>query len=135
MRQSDQVVCVVERIEPIDARVRQLCLEEGAPAVPDLARRRRTVRRLGPDPDHACLRTDGVVHPARIGGHPARLRLLGHNGVGGENEQRDEEEVEDDGDSFEEKMPRLVAELHVQFAESAKLEEAIKANLRMLGFK
>ena len=27
------------------------------------------------------------------------------------------------------KMPRLVAELHAQFAESAKLEQAIKANL------
>jgi len=44
------------------------------------------------------------------------------------------EEVEDDGDPFEEKMPRLVAELHAQFAESAKLEEAIKANLRGLGY-
>lgn len=29
-------------------------------------------------------------------------------------------------------MPRLVAELTAQFAESAKLEEAIKANLRGL---
>jgi type I restriction enzyme M protein len=44
------------------------------------------------------------------------------------------EEVEDDGDPFEEKMPRLVAELHAQFAESAKLEQAIKANLRGLGY-
>ena len=44
------------------------------------------------------------------------------------------EEVEDDGDPFEEKMPRLVAELHAQFAESAKLELAIKANLRGLGY-
>jgi type I restriction enzyme M protein len=43
------------------------------------------------------------------------------------------EEVEDDGDPFEEKMPRLVAELYAQFAESAKLEEAIKANLRGAG--
>ncbi|QDU87952.1 Type I restriction enzyme EcoKI M protein [Pirellulimonas nuda] len=43
------------------------------------------------------------------------------------------EEVEDDGEPFEEKMPRLVAELHAQFAESAKLEQAIKANLRGLG--
>ena len=48
----------------------------------------------------------------------------------------------------EEKMPRLVAELHAQFASllsrwerpgegaciSAKLEQAIKANLRGLGF-
>ena len=44
------------------------------------------------------------------------------------------EEVEDDGDPFEEKMPRLVAELHAQFAESAKLEQAIKTNLRGLGY-
>jgi type I restriction enzyme M protein len=45
------------------------------------------------------------------------------------------QEVEDDGDPFEEKMPRLVAELHAQFAQSAKLEKAIQANLRGLGFK
>ena len=44
------------------------------------------------------------------------------------------EEVADDGDPFEEKMPRLVAELHAQFAESAKLEQAIKANLKGLGY-
>ena len=44
------------------------------------------------------------------------------------------EEVEDDGDPFAEKMPRLVAELHAQFAESAKLEEAIRANLKGLGY-
>ncbi len=45
------------------------------------------------------------------------------------------EEVEDDGDPFEEKMPRLVAELHAQFAESAKLEKQIKANLENLNLK
>jgi type I restriction enzyme M protein len=44
------------------------------------------------------------------------------------------EEAEDDGDPFEEKMPRLVAELHAQFAESAKLEQAIKGNLTGLGY-
>jgi type I restriction enzyme M protein len=44
------------------------------------------------------------------------------------------EEVEDDGDPFEERMPRLVAELYAQFAESAKLEQAIKANVRGLGY-
>jgi type I restriction enzyme M protein len=31
-------------------------------------------------------------------------------------------------------MPRLAAELQAQFAESAKLEQAIKANLKRLGF-
>ena len=44
------------------------------------------------------------------------------------------EELEDDGEPFEEKMPRLVAELEAQFAESAKLEQAIRANLRGLGY-
>jgi type I restriction enzyme M protein len=44
------------------------------------------------------------------------------------------EEVIDDGEPFEEKMSRLVAELNAQFAESAKLEQAIKANLRGLGY-
>ena len=36
--------------------------------------------------------------------------------------------------SFEQKMPRLVAELHAQFAESAKMEQAITANLKRLGY-
>ena len=40
----------------------------------------------------------------------------------------------DDGDPFEEKMPRLVAELESQFAESAKLEAAIRANLKGIGY-
>lgn len=44
------------------------------------------------------------------------------------------EEVEDDGEPFDEKMPRLVAELHAHFAESAKLEKVIKFNLKGLGY-
>ncbi len=44
------------------------------------------------------------------------------------------EETVDDGDPFEEKMPRLVAELESQFADSAKLEAAIRANLKGLGY-
>jgi type I restriction enzyme M protein len=44
------------------------------------------------------------------------------------------EDVEDDGEPFEERMTRLVAELDGQFAESAKLEQAIKANLAGLGY-
>ena len=35
---------------------------------------------------------------------------------------------------FEEKRPRLVAELRALFAESVKLEQAIKAKLRGLGY-
>jgi len=44
------------------------------------------------------------------------------------------EETEDDGEPFEEKMPRLVAELNGQFAESARLEKAIRTNLKSLGY-
>jgi len=44
------------------------------------------------------------------------------------------EVLEDDGEPFEKKMPRLAAELQAQFAESAKLEQAIRANLRGLGY-
>ncbi len=44
------------------------------------------------------------------------------------------EEVEDDGEPFDEKMPRLVAELSVQFGESAKLEKAIRTNLKGIGY-
>jgi type I restriction enzyme M protein len=44
------------------------------------------------------------------------------------------EEAEDEGEPFEEKMTRLVNELNVQFAESAQLEQAIRANLTGLGY-
>jgi type I restriction enzyme M protein len=36
--------------------------------------------------------------------------------------------------NFEKKIPRLVPELRAQFAESAKLEQAIKHNLECLGY-
>ncbi|MBL8694390.1 MAG: SAM-dependent DNA methyltransferase [Planctomycetes bacterium] len=42
------------------------------------------------------------------------------------------EAAEDDGEPFEEKMPRLVAELEAQFAKSTKLEATIRANLKRL---
>ncbi|MDQ3668176.1 MAG: type I restriction-modification system subunit M [Acidobacteriota bacterium] len=42
------------------------------------------------------------------------------------------EEAGDDGEPFEDKMQRLTATLEEQFAESAKLEETIRANLAMI---
>jgi len=42
--------------------------------------------------------------------------------------------VEDDGEPFEEKMPRLVAELNEQFEQSAALEAEIRSNLEGLGY-
>jgi len=44
------------------------------------------------------------------------------------------EELEDEGEPFDEKMARLVNELNAQFAESAKLEQAIKANLTEISY-
>jgi type I restriction enzyme M protein len=43
------------------------------------------------------------------------------------------EEVEDDGEPFEDKMRRLTANLFDDFEQSAKLEKTIKENLRALG--
>ena len=40
----------------------------------------------------------------------------------------------DDGEPFDEKMKRLVGELHVQQAEAARLDAAIAQNLKALGF-
>lgn len=44
------------------------------------------------------------------------------------------EDVEDDGEPFEEKMERLVAELHHQFLESRKLEAVIGKTLLEIGY-
>ena len=44
------------------------------------------------------------------------------------------EEVEDDGEPFEEKMERLTGELYKQMKESVRLEEAIKKNMEELGY-
>ena len=41
---------------------------------------------------------------------------------------------EDDGEPFEDKMKRLVAQLREQQAEGARLDKAIEANLKSLGF-
>jgi len=45
------------------------------------------------------------------------------------------EEVEDDDEPFGEKMQRLVATLNDQFAESRKLEKAVRSNLEGLGYE
>jgi type I restriction enzyme M protein len=44
------------------------------------------------------------------------------------------EELEDDGEPFEERMSRLATELRGQFEESAKLEQVINSHLKELGF-
>jgi len=44
------------------------------------------------------------------------------------------EDLEDEGDPFEEKMPKLVNELEEQFVLSERLEREIKSNLKRLGY-
>ena len=44
------------------------------------------------------------------------------------------EAKEDDGEPFEEKMKRLTATLEEQFSEGQRLEDAIRENLRRLGY-
>ena len=44
------------------------------------------------------------------------------------------EAVEDDDEPFEEKMKRFTVTLHQQQAEAAKLDTAIAANLKELGY-
>jgi len=44
------------------------------------------------------------------------------------------EDVEDDGEPFEEKMKRLTSQLDEQFKESAQLEEEIRENLRRIDY-
>ncbi len=44
------------------------------------------------------------------------------------------EDIEDDGEPFEEKMKRLTAQLSTQFTESIQLENEISDNMRRLGF-
>jgi type I restriction enzyme M protein len=44
------------------------------------------------------------------------------------------EEIEDDGEPFEEKMARLVTTLDEQFKEGARLEQEIRKNLKGLGY-
>lgn len=44
------------------------------------------------------------------------------------------EEVEDDGEPFDEKMKKLAATLRMQFAEGARLEKEIRKNIRGLGY-
>jgi type I restriction enzyme M protein len=44
------------------------------------------------------------------------------------------EEVEDDGEPFDDKMKRLTAQLAEQFAESSRLEQEIRNNLEGRGY-
>jgi type I restriction enzyme M protein len=89
----------------------------------------KAVMLADPDPDWIYQDIAGFCKSATT------AEIAGHGYVLTPGRYVGAEEIEDDGDPFEEKMPRLVAELHAQFAESAKLEQTIKSNLRRLGYE
>jgi type I restriction enzyme M protein len=60
--------------------------------------------------------------------------IRGHNHILTPGRYVGAEAVEDDDEPFDEKMQRLVAELREQQAEAAKLDAAIAANLKELGY-
>ncbi|GEM_PF-1883212 len=62
-----------------------------------------------------------------------RNRILPHGYVLTPGRYVGAEDVEDDGEPFDEKMKRLTAKLEEQFAESARLEKVIRENLKGLG--
>lgn len=86
---------------------------------------------------HAWRGEKGAGHYEDVAGFcksATTAEIAGHGHVLTPGRYVGAEEVEDDGEPFAEKMNRLVADLHGQFAEAAKLEQAIKANLGGLGY-
>ena len=105
------------------------------PRPPRADRRRHRARSPAPTTPGAATRARASTRTSPASASPPRIdEIAAHGHVLTPGRYVGAEEVEDDGEPFEEKMPRLVAELHGQFAESAKLEKAIKANLRGLGY-
>ena len=80
-------------------------------------------RRLAPCRSH-------VAHPDLASTLGARISRLARN-----RSEAWHKNVEDDGIPFTEKMATLTSELADQFAESAKLEKAIRKNMKSLGFE
>ena len=60
--------------------------------------------------------------------------IAGHNYVLTPGRYVGAEAIEDDGEPFPEKMERLTTTLYEQFEESARLEKAIRRNLKELGY-
>ena len=89
--------------------------------------------RTGPSTDHRSLITEYSDVPGFCKS-ATTAEIAAHGHVLTPGRYVGAEEVADDGDPFEEKMPRLVGELKSQFAESAHLEAAIQKNLKGLGY-
>ena len=112
------VRCLVEMLEPYKGRIYDPCCGSGGMFVQSEKFVESHGGKLGDisiygQESNATTRCLAVLTPGRYVGA---------------------EEVEGDGEPFEEKMPRLVAVLDAQFAESAKLEAAIRVNLKNFGF-
>jgi type I restriction enzyme M protein len=82
-------------------------------------------------------RSDGEGQPVDVAGFcksATTEEIKGHGYVLTPGRYVGAEAVEDDGEPFDQKMQRLVAQLREQQAEAAKLDEAIAANLKKLGY-
>ena len=86
-----------------------------------IARRHPHDFKLNPRPNPPRKTSDGRRPTLQLQIDPANLAGL-------------IDDVEDDGEAFDDKMARLTADLALQFTESAKLESSIKVNLKGLGF-
>lgn len=91
-------------------------------------RRGKTIALVDPDPDWIYRDIPGFCKSGKA------AEIASHGYVLTPGRYVGAEKVEEDDEPFESKMARLVAELNTQFAESAKLEKAIKASLRGLGY-
>ena len=109
--------------------------QPGRPHPPRTHRRRRSQASARPTTPGAARRAPASTRtcPASAS-RPSTEEIAGHGYVLTPGRYVGAEEIEDDGEPFDEKMPRLTATLFEQFTESAKLEKAIRENLKGLGY-
>ena len=82
----------------------------------------------GEDPPHEYADVPGICKSASLD------EIRRHNHVLAPGRYVGAQLAEDDGEPFDAKMARLTAQLRAQQAEATRLDEAIAANLAMLGF-
>jgi type I restriction enzyme M protein len=86
------------------------------------------------DTYHAWRGDDGYEDVAGFCKSATLEEIAGHDFVLTPGRYVGAEEVEDDGEPFEERMARLTAELSAQMAEAADLDDQIRTALGELGY-